>query len=307
MNKKYFVIINVAVSALLLYVLLTQVHLNEIAATVARAQLGLLTLALLISLLFRIVATPLLWREILVSSGISADYKDLFLANAVALPLKFFLPFKISEVTRAAGLKVLSKNGFPVLLGSTLLLRVVAVAATLFLFCFGAVLQGKLLMSAFVLFAVAGFLLVLSKIADHAGTQKGALFSKDLAHCFRKMQGCGFSRILAYSVLFQAGEVICAYLVFLSMGVSMMAADLLYYVPLMMLVSSIPVSVQGVGVREISALYWFAMLPKEIALSFGILQSMVFHIVPAAVAALLWLCDFMMRTVSGSLGKEIME
>ncbi|MFH1368919.1 MAG: lysylphosphatidylglycerol synthase domain-containing protein [Elusimicrobiota bacterium] len=303
MKKKLLFIINYLISGLLLYVLFTQFDIGSILSGAARADIRFIAAAAGISILFRLVFMPYIWGKVLSYSGVQAKFGDLAVSNAVSLPLKFLLPFKISELVRAAGLKLVSSGSFPVALSSTVLLRLVIFASTALLFCLGAALKGYLYIGIAGIAGLAAVLYVVFKLADKA--ESG--FLKDAAHCFRSVSKKDFAKLIIFGTVFQAGELICAFLMFAALGISIGIANLVFYVSLMIIATNLPVSIQGLGIRETVAVLSFSALPNETALLFGALQSGVYHILPAAAGALVWLGSFAARSFSVSIGREVLE
>lgn len=303
MNKKLFLIINYVISGALLYVLLTQFDFRSIAAGIAGADIRFIAAAALLSVFFRVVFMPYIWKKALAYSGIEAKFGDLAASNAVSLPLKFLLPFKISELTRAAGLKLVTNGSFPVALSSTVLLRFVVLISTVFLLCAGAALKGYIYISIAGIALAAAVMYVVFKLAAKA--EKG--FLKEAAHCFKSVSGKNLAKLMAMGTVFQAGELVCAYLMFAALNIQAGIPDIIYFVTLMMLASNLPISIQGLGIRETVAVLGFSMLPQEVALSFGILQSAVYHIIPALAGALIWLFSFTFRAFPLNFRHEALE
>jgi hypothetical protein len=305
MNKKIVLAINYVISAAMLYLLFHVFDFSDTLSRVSSANLYYCSAAVALSLFFRLFMTPLVWSKILSYSGKEIKYSDLFVINAVSLPLKFFVPFKLSEFTRASGLKLFSKEDFSVALGSAVYLRVVAVAAILIFVCIGAAIDAKLLP---MLLAFAALAVAVVAYGRLGGTGvKLPEYLMNFMHCFREIRGKKLLNILYMGIFLQIGEILCAYLIFLSIGVAPEIHKLIFPVAVIMLVSSLPVSIQGLGVRESVSIMSFAAISKDLAFSFGLMQSVVYHIVPAIAGSVIWLFDFTTRNFAKAIGREVYE
>lgn len=299
MNRKLVLAVNYAVSGALVYILATRFDFASAVSAVSRADVRVIAAAALVSLVFRLLFMPYIWKSVLDSCGVEVQFGDLASANAVSLPLKFLLPFKVTEFVRAAGLKVFANADFSVTLSSTLFTRFAAVAGTLLIMGAGLLLKGSAAAGALAIAGVAAGALAVLKLAERAGKES---FIGGVAFCFSKIRGNGLTKIIAYSTLFQLGEVACAYMVFSALGAGMGFQDLLYPVSLMMLAGMVPVSVQGIGVREaVSVALFGGAFSPQIGLAAGALITLVHHVIPALAGALVWLAGFANRTFAGSV------
>ena len=308
MRKKYALILSYALSAGVLYALAARCGFSGIGNAFSAARPAPIIIAVAVSLVFRILLSPLLWQAALRSMGHNGRYRDLLMINAVSLPLKFVSPFRLSEVVRAAGLAALTREGFAAALGSTVAVKVAVIEATGLLLLAGALLKNYFAAAFIIAAALIIFPAIVIAIGRNAAVAGAAPWLRNLAQVACPFDAPGALALLPAAVILQAGEIACAFLLINSLGAVLGAADILYFGSLMILVSAVPVSVQGLGVRESAAVMWlgaFALSP-ETALSFGLLQSVVYHVLPAVFGSVLWLFDVSMRTLAKSVGKEIM-
>lgn len=95
--------------------------------------------------------------------------------------------------------------------------------------------------------------------------------------------------LLAYSVVFQLSEVGVCHLLLRALGIPVSFGDTLLVAPVLMLVSSAPITVAGLGVREASALVLLAgTAPDARILAFGLCYSLIEYVMPLVVG-LPWL------------------
>jgi len=308
MRKKYALILSYALSAGVLYALAARCGFSGIGNAFSAARPAPIIIAVAVSLVFRILLSPLLWQAALRSMGHNGRYRDLLMINAVSLPLKFVSPFRLSEVVRAAGLAALTREGFAAALGSTVAVKAAILEATGLLLLAGALFKNYFTAAFIIAAALVVVPAVLVAVARSASRTDMPAWLGSFAQVVRPLAEPATLALLPAAVILQAGEIVCAFLLISALGAVVGAADILYFGSLMILVSAVPVSVQGLGIRESAAVMWlgaFALSP-EIALSFGLLQSVVYHVLPALFGSILWLFDVGMRTLAKSVGREVL-
>ncbi len=298
MNKKLFFAINFLIAVLVLVVLFTRIGWQDVMENVGNARWDFLFVAGGLALFFRLGVFPYLWKKILIYSSLEVSYGDLAKINAASLPLKFLLPFKISEVVRAAGLKIFSRQDFATALGSTVLLRVMILISTLEILFVGAILSNKI---ATALVDAVGIILMLGAVQVVVSKGKGLNWLSGFIYCFQRINAVQLVKLNLLAILFQGAEILGASFILLSLGIRVGLSEIIYYLGLMMIATSLPVSVQGLGIREGIAVMTLAAIEPSLALSFGVLQSVVYHILPAVVGGLVWLMDWAVKIFYGEM------
>ena len=81
--------------------------------------------------------------------------------------------------------------------------------------------------------------------------------------------GSGSDFVALFSIFFWAGHIFQIYLFILAANIDITYSQALLYIPLVLIISLIPVSIAGFGTREISLLYFFEGLtsPENIVLA----------------------------------------
>ena len=93
-----------------------------------------------------------------------------------------------------------------------------------------------------------------------------------------------FLRLAIYSLIIQFTEIITAYLLFKSMRVQTPFHIVLFFMPLAFLLSNLPISIFGLGVRETSVLFLFSPYgTKEALLGLGMLLSLTELVIPVLI------------------------
>jgi|GEM_PF-3003517 len=300
MKNKIFIVVNYFVSIILLYLLLKNTGIKSTVLTFSSANIWLISAAVVVSIFTRLFVYPLLWQEVFLSSKLNVSYSDLLAVNAVSLPLKFVMPFKISELIRSAGLKVFGQTSFAVTLSSTLFLRLSVTIAIFIIFIIGMILNP--LVRHFPEWLVWSVLFIFLIIFFNIGRlPKNFLWlgesMNELVYCFRKTSDLQKIKLLGYSVVFQFGEIISSFLIFKSLGIPISFPQIIYYTSLAMLASALPISVQGIGVRETTFVFVLSgVAPLTLIFSAGMLLSLIHHIIPAFIGILLWIFSLPKRT-----------
>jgi hypothetical protein len=105
--------------------------------------------------------------------------------------------------------------------------------------------------------------------------------------------------LLAYSVFFQFSELITAYILFKAVGLSIPAYIIFIYIPVVVLLSNIPLTIAGLGTREAAIIFLFSKYgSQELLLTSAILISFIEHILPTAIG-LIFLSPFIKNTLHG--------
>jgi len=309
MKNKIFLALNYLVSAGLIWWLAKSFDFRAALSGIGSADVRFILAAMVVSVLVRIMVYPSLWQNVLRSSGLVVKYTDLVTVNAASLPLKFVMPFKISEVVRAAGLRIFGQMNFALALSSTVFLRLAVLIATGIIFVGGMGLNPVRHLSAdySVGIGLIGLLLIflyIDRLPDNF-LGLGETLEK-LVYCFKKTSDWQKIKLLGYSVLVQFGEIISSFLIFRGLGLEINFFQTIYYVSLVMLVSMIPISVQGIGIRETAMVMGLVgVAGAQTGLAAGLLLTLIHHILPALVGGLVWIlssgCRFFGRTVVGEV------
>jgi uncharacterized membrane protein YbhN (UPF0104 family) len=305
-NKIYFVF-NYLVSICLILWLAKKFDFHSAVVKFASADISFIIAAIMVSIFMRLIFSPFIWQEVLKNSGMNIRYLDLFSVNAISLPLKFFIPFKLSELVRAAGLKVFGQMNFSVALSSTIFLRMSVVIATFVIFSIGMTLNPLSLPIPEEL--VCGGLFILMIIFFNIGRlPKNFLWLGEvvdnLLYCFRKVVNLQKVKLLIYCILLQLGEIISSFLIFRSLGIEISFLKIICYVSLVMLVSMLPISIQGIGIRETMMIFSLSeAVSSTLILSAGLLLSLIHHIIPAFVGILLWIFSSRERIFASTVSK----
>lgn len=269
------------------------------------ADLGLLGLAAGLSLIANIWFGCEKYRLILRALGADLSCKEVILLKMGSIPMKALVPMKLGEVARLVYLKRVhgvswGRGGMSVLLNlacAAVALGILSTGGWILcgqgfglgaLLCFLTLVPLAIITSALVSWP-RGFIGWLRQFPGGVALEEalGRLGSKAAAG------------LLAYSISFEGMKVLNYGVVFLSMGIEPQWDQVLTTVPLLILASSIPLSLMGIGAREVGVLLAFSgWASDESLVGAALWVSMLEGVLPVTAGL------FLMRSFLGKLLKE---
>ncbi|MFC1631245.1 lysylphosphatidylglycerol synthase transmembrane domain-containing protein [Candidatus Omnitrophota bacterium] len=282
----------VIISLLLLGLLLSKIDVRQARATILASDVRLILLAVVVSLSVNIFFGAVKWRRILTDLGCKLPFKEVLSIRSGCLPLKLIFPLKSSEVFKAFYLHQQKKLSFARGIGSLFLdkglnllvaLAILLVSLSILDLQFSRVLP------------IAG-LLVIILIVFSDRTRKTLIYFSQKIHpklsdfttkLFSSFSDIGFAeklRLIFYSIIFQFSEFLNTYILFKAVGLSVPFSSVLVFVPLILIINNLPITVLGLGTREALIVFLFAQYgPLPALLSAGMLVSLIEHILPVLV------------------------
>ncbi|MBZ0271552.1 flippase-like domain-containing protein [bacterium] len=265
----------------------------------------------LFSLAFNIVVNADRWRRALWHVGVKAPLATIVRIDVATGPVRLVMPMQTGEFVTAAALAQSIKAPVGLVAGTMIYNKYLALAATLILFAGGAAAAGVEARSSLVTFGGTGALSPIAAASAAAGAALLLFFSlemaparriavraaetiharfgdmaRDLLAAFERIPFRAKLGLLAYSVIFQASEIVACAIIFRKLGIDVPTARLVAYVTLIVIVSSAPVFFAGIGAREGVALVLLAAYatPGE-AVAAGFAYSFFEYLVPHAIGA----------------------
>lgn len=256
---------------------------------IGKINITILVFACSLALIFRLALYPHMWHGVLASMGIKIKFFDLFTLNLSALPLKFVLPFKIADFARVGGLFVFTKVEFPVAASSMVFMKVSSIAGLMLLITLGNIFTGKFNYIYFFIITM----LVYGLIFSFHKNIKSALAKTGLSQasleqwfmCFDKIAVSDKLKLSLYAVVLLLGEIAVSFLIFMSLGSKIGFISVLFYMPFIMFLTTLPISMHGIGVRETLIVATLSLYgTKELLLLSGVLISGVYFVMPTVIA-----------------------
>jgi len=302
-------LLSLVLTALLLWAVARQVDIGQTLRYIDQARLLPLLIALAVSFVANCWLASEKWRFIVRRLGLELPPGEAFMLKMSSGLIKSVLPFRSGEASRVVYMKrvhsfSLTASGVSLIveLGSNLLVFAVMIPA--FGLALGANPGGCLLPLALCL--VVGVLAVLLaartplrgiivRWADRIPWLriKAAAFSALSAP--GRFSGKDWAIVLLYSLLIQSGKFVTFYLINRSLGISLSAPSYLVVLPLSILVSTVPLTFLGMGIREYSLVGLIPLydpaVPSALLLGSALLFSVVEYIFPALLGVF-WLKPF---------------
>ena len=266
--------------------------IESIGAIIRGADVRFVAAAGALSIVSNLIIAAEQWRVLLRGLGCVISFPESLLLKAGIAPLKGILPLKSGELMRLIYLK--KYYGFSFSRGAVSVLVAVlqGVTALLILMTLGySIFFPQIVLNAAQKAALGTGILVLvsavvvrRKDIMRAGR---AIFLRRYGPEQQKDPGTfpPLHHLLpsfGYAFIIEALEIFIFYLSFRAISLSVPLADMLRFVPLVILAANMPVTMFGLGIRETAiVLYLSHLFPPGALLSGGLLFSFVISIVPA--------------------------
>mgnify|MGYP005843805659 CR=1 FL=1 len=262
--------IRLIVSAALLALIAVRMDWNQFFELVRRSSPPLLLIALGVSVL-AIVLSAYKWGIVLSSLNLEAPFGILVSSYFVGLFFNNFLPTNIGgDVVRAAHLARISQNA-PAAVASVVAERVIAASSLGLVSLIALAIDYQKVERFVILIAAFGVLcagMIAACLAGNAigrGVKRARFAAADkiseaLTSLSASLKNPSMvARVLALSIAFHAMVVAINALIFRAMGLDVPLIVLLAFIPVISAVSMLPVSINGLGVREASYAYFFGI------------------------------------------------
>ena len=290
----------VALTVTVFWFLFGAVPIAQIAEELGGLEPGLLALALGLSVLTNVFVTSLRWARILRRLGHRVPLRAILFVKLASDPITTVTPLRAGEVSRPAYLRRV--HDIPVGAG-----------------VFSVAVEYLLNVLTFVLLGIAGGLWALGAgtlRAPEASRNLGAtpLFAGMFADALRRLparirQHADDLRtvledvpIVVMSLAFCVGDVVSVWLLSHALHCPLPFSTALLATPVIVLVSALPFTVAGLGVREgLFVLFLRGHADPVSLLSLGLLFSFVEHLFPMMLG-LPFLTGFLRRTMRGRSG-----
>lgn len=241
------------ITVVCVYIILSKVEFSKLFEVITQANPLFLGFAVVSSVIFALYVCVYKYKEILKYLGYNLPFSYAQLVKLGVLPLKTFLPFKLGEFFRAVYLnkhfKIPYRDGvLSIVLGYLLRFLV------LFSFVATSFLTDKLYL--WVLFNILLFLFYSIAIFKNYGV----MFS---------------------SLLFEVFLLLNYIFIFSALGVKISLVKFVIFVSVLLIIESLPISVYGIGVREISSgIIFGGIVSIEKAVAAGLLGSFFNSVIP---------------------------
>ncbi len=270
-QSRSIVFIKITVSALLIAILLYKSDINKYVALIKNSSPVYLLIAFLLTTL-SIILSAYKWRFLITAQGYSVPFTSLIKSYFVGLFFNNFLPTSIGgDVVRAYDLKKMIGNG-PAAAASVVAERVLAsFTLGLIVLCGMALSMDSLASYKYItiVFVTICFASLFAVVYAH---KVGSLLQRFNMPIINKLKNTADSvsssvkkrpvlvRVLVYSFLFQLMVVLINVFVIKALGLNVPIAFTLLFIPIIFAITMLPISLNGLGVREATYAYFFAQV-----------------------------------------------
>lgn len=287
-----------AVSIAVLGALLLKFGVGEVIAELGRAKPELVAAGVLVYLASNLVNIAK-WQLILAGQGDRVPFRSLFSIFYVGIFFNNLLPtsfggdvvrvMRLSRLTEkpaaAAGSVVADR------MSSTIALLVIAVVPALFQLRLLGWGWAALVITMFVLSVLAIALLASERVVLRLGRLpllRGSLMGlrEHVRHFYYSLydlrgQKKTLALVMLVSLAYQALQIVCIYLLGLSLGIETAIVNYFLFIPIVLAVSMLPFSLNGLGIREGAwvALFSLVSVPRTAALSLSLMTLLLMTVV----------------------------
>ena len=296
-NVKF--VFSLAVTLVVFIVLFRNIPFGEVINSIEKANFRVIFLVLPISIFNSFFISPFRWKLVLNEIGCDISWSESLLIKAGSDPIINIVPFKVGEISRVLYLKRIKNMSSSKAVFSIFIEYFLNVLSVLFFIFLGGIVwlfQGKGFAlgkqaSLFFCFLERKKVLSENKWIDNLKTR--------LKTCFIDRKIFLNKKVLFYSFLLFFFELLCGYLISRAINADIPLFSILIYLPIVILVSSIPVAFLGLGVREsIIVLLFLKYASCEKLLALGILYSFIEYVLPMLIGLSLTSL-FVNRIISG--------
>lgn len=313
-------IISLGVTGVLLALIFRKIEPENVLSSIENIRILPLLAALAVSFLTNCYLSADKWRLILTPLGLKITARESFLIKMGSAPLKSLLPFRSGEASRVIYLK--RRYGFSAArsAGSILLELFLNIFVFLLLIVAGGLAcssspPGALTAATLVLAGGMAVFLAAGRTTPRRWVRRGldripqprlrgGLETLLTFHRF-------FSRrkiviLLLYSLVIQGGKLLSFFLIAAAFHIAFPPVVYLVILPFSILVSTIPFTFLGIGLREgslVELIPLYSSLPAGAVLGPALIFSLVEYLFPATLG-LLWTGQFTRQMLARNGGKE---
>ena len=270
MNKKF--LIKFLISSILLFIVLKSINLKELTILLKNLDIIYIVLAI-ISIYLGIFISSLKWKILLSEQKINVNLKEVFSAYYYGMFFNNFLPSTIGGDFMRAKIISNKRRRLSKVLVSVLFDRYLGIMALSFLALMGSVSSMRLgYPPTITIFGVSFFLFTLLitiiffkynlKLKERLFSDEIDKFLLNFYNSLRKYKKLskGIINSVILSFIFQGISILCTIFIVKSLGLEISLGYLFLIIPLVSLFSMIPLSINGIGLREASYVFFFSKL-----------------------------------------------
>ena len=280
-KQLFFNTITIVATFLIFTILFSKIDFFSVVDIIKNANLFMLLIAVLFSFAFTFVLIPLKWKLVLDYIKCNISFKEAFFIHVSALPISNILPFKSGDLIKSLYLKRQNKLSFKkatstvVFDNATDLLTLLFFTFLVFIF-----LSVHLHYKLYFLFLIFTFFLICTVLIAKK-------IPSDFFYSFKVIPLNKALFIFTLSLLGFFISFISTYFIFLSINVTIPFLEIMFYLPIIVFITIIPITVAGFGTREAATIFFLSKYTApESLLSAGILMSFIVVVLPSLISLL---------------------
>jgi len=272
--------------------LFSKVSFIDVISAIRKADCKIIFLTLILSIISNILIAAYRWNMILNYLDCPISLKESLVVKMGSDSITSMLPLKIGEFSRIVYLKRV--KGIPyyksmISIIAEYLLNILILLFFLFLGIIIYLIQNR----SIILFSSLNISLLslvplcslrlntYGKLKDKLSAGWYILFKTYFKELMRLTRN---KAIILYTVLFIAPGLINIYLLSKALHINLPLYAVLIFTPLVIISSSLPITISGLGIREVSVLLLFSQFaPSELLVSLGILYFFVEYLFPMVI------------------------
>jgi len=306
LKRIFSILLRISISVALLIFLFTKVDRKSLFEVIKNCDKGLLFWAFLV-FFFNYLFCLLRWIMLLKETGIHLPLSRVIISFSGGIFFNLFLPSAIGgDVMRSFDLAAHTRKTKEVV-ATVILDRLSGSVGLLILIFFALFFGWKLVMDRSVLLPVLIILLILTIIllvlfndrvyglvnkllsSPNAGRIRNSLRNLHNQMYEFKHKKAVIIKNLILSVLVQADTPLTFYLIALSMGLKINLLYFFIFLPIIGAITMLPISIGGLGLRDVSTIYFFARAGVSRDLSFAMsLLNFLFILIYGAIGGLIY-------------------
>ena len=289
-------VLSAAITIGIFILLFHKIPLGEVVNTIKKANFKIILLILGISLISNTVISAKRWKLILERLGCTISLKESLFIKLGSDSVVSLLPIKIGEFSRMEYLKRLKNISYSKSLISIISEYFLNIFMLILFAITGAVIhlfQGsRLNVSVSSLRTLLPSFLLFSE-KSHTASNTNIKLINNYFGLFKKslgglMMSLRSPSILFYSFLFMLAEIVNIYLLSRALHYPFPLYNIVLFVPIVILISSLPLTIAGLGLREaVVILFFLKLAPFQVLLSLGILYSFTEQLFPMIIGTTL--------------------
>ncbi len=272
--KKFFTLLRIVVTILLFYIIFKGINISDTIKIIASSNIFYLVLAIFLSLCFHLL-TVYKWKFSLIQNKVHIKYLKLLKFQFISVFVQNFLPSSIGgDLTKGflafkGNPKIRVASSILICRISGLLALIILANLTLLILASKnyAIQQLKWIAFTFLLLTILIYIMLFNlkiqdwfiKLYNSIKIKKLKLFEIDIF--FEKINSYRDKKNMLYllglSLLIQLFPILTAYSIFLAVDASISILYFFIYVPIITFISMIPISINGLGIREGLFFYFF--------------------------------------------------